>query len=112
MSEKNLLPVVDNPRSPVLPWIRIPNLGSHILHLVRRRLPEDWARRNAMAPVPIETFVRNPPWSGAVHQASGWLRVGTTQGRGRYDRCRQHDKPGKDIRLRLPGKDRKRILNR
>ena len=33
--------VVDNPRFLILPWIEIPNLGSHILAIVRRRLPED-----------------------------------------------------------------------
>ena len=35
--EKNLPLVVDNPRFLVLPWIRIPNLGSHILAVVRRQ---------------------------------------------------------------------------
>ena len=35
--EKNLPLVVDNPRFLILPWIRIPNLGSHILALVRRQ---------------------------------------------------------------------------
>ncbi len=39
--EKNLPLVVDNPRFLILPWIRIPNLGSHILALVRRQLPAD-----------------------------------------------------------------------
>ena len=34
--EKNLPLVVDTPRFLILPWIRIPNLGSHILALVRR----------------------------------------------------------------------------
>ena len=105
--------MVDNPRFPILPWTRIPNLGPHILNLVRRRLIEDWAaRRDVMLPVLIETFVRNPPWSGAVHQVLDWLRIGTTQGRGRYDRYKQRDIPGKDIRIRPLGKNWKRILNR
>ena len=39
MREKNLSLVVDNPRFLILPWVEIPNLGSHILALVRRRLP-------------------------------------------------------------------------
>ena len=34
-------PVVGNPRFLVLPWIEIPNFGSHILAIIRRRLPED-----------------------------------------------------------------------
>ena len=35
LREKNLPLVVDNPRFLILPWIKIPNLGSHILAIVR-----------------------------------------------------------------------------
>ena len=37
MREKNLPLVVDNPRFFIRHWIEIPNLGSHILAIVRRR---------------------------------------------------------------------------
>ena len=43
--EKNLPLVIDNPSILILPWIVIPNLGSHILSLVRRQLPDDWTER-------------------------------------------------------------------
>ena len=104
--------MVDNPRFLILPWIEIPNLGSHILALVRRRLPEDWAERYNTAPVLIETFVETPRYTGAVYRASGWLRVGTTQGRGRYDRDKLYDKPRKDVWLRPLRRDWRRALNR
>ena len=112
MREKNLPLVVDNPRFLILPWIKIPNLGSHILAIVRRRLPGGWAERYNTAPVLIETFVQTPRYTGAVYKASGWIRVGTTQGRGRYDRDKLYDKPRKDIWLRPLRKDWKRALNR
>ena len=112
LREKNLPLVVDNPRFLILPWIEIPNLGSHILAIVRRRLPDDWAERYGTTPVLIETFVETPRYTGAVYRASGWLHVGTTQGRGRYDRQKQFDKPKKDIWLRPLRKDWKRTLNR
>ena len=82
LREKNLPLVVDNPRFLILPWIEIPNLGSHILAIVRRRLPDDWAERYGTTPVLIETFVETPRYTDAVYRASGWLHVGTTQGRG------------------------------
>ncbi len=63
-----------------VPWVRIPNLGSHILAIVRRRLPEDWTARYNITPVLIETFVETPRYTGTVHKASGWTRVGATQG--------------------------------
>ena len=110
--EKNLPLVVDNPRFLILPWITIPNLGSHILALIRRRLPEDWAERYNTTPVLIETFVQTPRYTGAVYKASGWTRVGTTQGRGRYDRYSKRDQPKKDIWLRPLRRDWKRTLNR
>ena len=112
MREKNLPLVVDNPRFLILPWIHIPNLGSHILALVRSRLPGDWIARYNSAPVLIETFVETPRYSGAVYRASGWTRVGTTQGRGRYDTKNRYDKPQKDIWLRPLRKNWKPILNR
>ncbi len=80
---ENTLPlVVDNPRVLILPWVEIPNLGSHILAIVRRRLPTDWTERYGATPVLIETFVETPRDTGAVCRASGWTNVGTTQGRG------------------------------
>ena len=83
-----------------------------ILALIRRRLPLDWAERYNTTPVLIETFVETPRYTGAVYRASGWLHVGATQGRGRYDRGKLYDKPRKDIWLRPLRKDWKRALNR
>ena len=88
---KNLLLVVDNPRFPILPSIHIPTLDSHILAIVRRQLPIDCTARYNTTPVLIETFVETPRYTGAAYRASGWTRVGATQGRGRYDM------PKKDI---------------
>ena len=112
LREKNLPLVVDNPRFLILPWINIHNLGSHILAIVRRRLPQDWTERYHTTPVLIETFVETPRYTGAVYRASGWIHVGATQGRGRYDRHTKRSQPRKDIWLRPLRKDWKRTLNR
>ena len=112
LREKNLPFVIDNPRFLILPWITIPNLGSHILSLVRRQLPDDWTERYNTTPVLIETFVETPRFTGALYKASGWTLVGTTKGRGRYDRHTRRDQPKKDIWLRPLRKDWRRTLNR
>ena len=112
LREKNLPLMVDNPRFLILPWINIPNLGSHILAIIRRRLPEDWTERYNTTPVLIETFVETPRYTGAVYRASGWIHVGATKGRGRYDRDKLYDKLRKDIWLRPLRRDWKRTLNR
>ena len=100
------------PRFLILPRIHIPNLGSHILAIVHRQLPVDWTARYNTTPVLIEAFVETPRYTGAVYRASGWIHVGATQGRGRYDTKNRFDKPKKDIWLRPLPKDWKRILNR
>ncbi len=46
------------------------NLGSHILFLVRRQLPEDWTERYNTTPVLIETFVETERFTCAVYKAS------------------------------------------
>ena len=112
LREKNLPLVVDNPRFLILPWIAIPNLGSHILSPVRRQLPDDWTERYNTTPVLIKTFVETPRFTGALYKASGWTFVGTTMGRGRYDRHTRRDQPKEDIWLRPLRKDWRRTLNR
>ena len=88
LREKNLPIVVDNPRFLILPWINIPNLGSHILAIIRRRLPEDWTERYNTTPVLIET----PRHTGAVYKASSWIPCLDHPGTGRYDRDKLYDK--------------------
>ena len=51
-------------------------------------------------------------FTGALYKASSWTHVGTTQGRGRYDRHTRRDRPKKDIWIRLLRKDWRRTLNR
>ncbi|MYC99383.1 MAG: DUF4338 domain-containing protein [Gammaproteobacteria bacterium] len=45
-------------------------------------------------------------------RASGWIRVRTTRGRGRFDTANNYGKPAKDVRLRPLAKHWRRILNR
>ncbi len=109
--ERNLPLMLDNSRYLIMPWIRIPNLASHILSRVRRQLPLDWYTQYRVTPVLMETFVETPRFSGITYKASGWIHVGTTQGRGRYDTKREFGKPKKDIWLCPLRKDWKRTLN-
>ena len=94
-------------------------LGSRSLISARTSLPSSAAAcpttgqsATTRPPVLIETFVETPRHTGAVYNASGWIRVGTTQGRGRYDRHTKRAQPKKDIWLRTLRKDWKRTLNR
>ena len=79
--DTNLPLVVDNPRFLILPWIKIPNLGSHILALIRR-IACPRTGPSATTPRPCSSIVETPRYTGAVYKASGSCR---RQGRGRYD---------------------------
>ena len=113
LREKNLPLVVDNPRFLILPWINIPNLGSHILAIIRRRLPDDWTERYNTTPRADRDLRRD----SALHRR----RV---QGIG-LDPCREPPKGAgattatgtttsrkKDVWLRPLRRDWKRTLNR
>ncbi len=77
--------IVSNSRMLILPGVTVPNLASHSLGLVARRLPADWEVRYGYSPVVIETFV-TPPWRGTCYRAANWIHLGQTAGTGRQDR--------------------------
>ena len=96
--------------------MNIPNLGSHILAIIRRRLPDDWTERYNTTPVLIENLRRDPALHrSAVYRASGWTRVGLPpRGAGATTRdIAVNDKPKKDVWLRLDTcvRDWKRMFN-
>jgi hypothetical protein len=84
----NLARVVANSRFLILPGVRVPHLGSHVLGLAARRLGADWARRYGQRPVLLETFVDEGRHAGTVYRAANWQRLGESSGRGRQDRDR------------------------
>ena len=104
--------MVDNPRFLILPWINIPNLGSHILAIIRRRLPEDWTERYNTTPVLIETFVEDAPLHRSRLQSLRLDPCRSDQGARPIDRDKLYDKPRKDVWLRPLRRDWKRTLNR
>ena len=56
--QRNLNGVVNNTRFLILPWVRIPSLGSKLLSMAARRLAGDWANLYDYRPVFLETFER------------------------------------------------------
>jgi len=91
--------VIDNARFLILPWIHSPNLASHLLARLARRLPQDWDRRYGYAPVLLETFVEKARFRGTCYRAANWIHVGQTQGRGKLDRYKRFAVPVKDVFL-------------
>lgn len=89
--------LTNNTRFIVFPWVKVSNLASHILSLAARRLSSDWEYKYGHEILALETFVESPRFLGSCYQASNWLRIGRTLGRGRNDVNNQRALPGKDI---------------
>ena len=95
--EKNLSLITNNQRFLLLPWVRVPRLGSWILGRVLRRLSADWQAKYGHPIWLVETFVERARFRGTVYRAANWQHVGATQGRTRQDRNTTLRVPVKDI---------------
>ena len=91
--------IVGNARFLILPHLHIPNLASHLLGRVTRRLATDWQTTYSYRPVLLETFVETGRYAGTSYKAANWIHIGQTQGRGKLDRHHQHALPIKDVYL-------------
>ena len=89
--------VVNNSRFLILPWVRVPELASHILGRMARRLANDWRAHYGHPVVLLETFVERERFRGSCYRAANWIYVGQTQGRTRQDREWRIRAPVKDI---------------
>ena len=89
--------VANNSRFLILPWVRVPELASHILGRVARRIAADWQVRYGHPVRLLETFVERERFRGGCYRAANWICVGQTQGRTRQDRHSQIHAPVKDV---------------
>jgi hypothetical protein len=84
--------ILNNRRFLILPWIRVPNLASHILSLASQQVQHDFEIRYGYRPLLLETFVDCERFNGVCYRAANWIDVGLTSGRGRNDRTRQRER--------------------
>jgi hypothetical protein len=97
--QKNLPLVANNTRFLILPWIKVPHLGSWILGQVAGRIAPDWQVKYGHRVVLLETFVERERFRGTVYRAANWQAAGVTAGRTRQDRHTCMQVPVKDIYL-------------
>lgn len=74
--------VVNLSRHLVFPWVQVPNLSSHVLGQLARRISTDWHSRWGYRPVLMETFVDPSSHEGSCYRAAGWNDLGMTTGEG------------------------------
>lgn len=84
--ESNLKYLTNNMRFLILPWVKVPNLASHILSGVSRRIHSDWIDKYGHPIYLLETFVDRSRFSGTCYKAANWILTGQTKGRTRSDK--------------------------
>jgi hypothetical protein len=84
--QSNLGLIANNSRFLILPWVKVPNLGSWILGQVAGRIARDWRAKYGHPVVLLETFVERERFRGTVYRAANWQPVGVPTGRTRQDR--------------------------
>ena len=87
--EQNRSRVLGLSRFLLRPGVRCANLASSCYALVLRRVRADWQQRYGLTPLLIETYVDRSTQTGRSLVAANWLRIGSTQGRGRTSPNRQ-----------------------
>jgi hypothetical protein len=97
--QQQLHRVINLSRFLIRPGIRCANLASRVLGLCLRRVAEDFELRYGYRPWLVESFVEKGRYRGTCYQATNWIEVGETQGRGRQDRGHQHGETVKAIYL-------------
>ncbi len=104
--------IVDQSTFLILPWIKVKFLASSLLGQVARRLAADWRARYAYEPVALESFVDSHRFFGTSYRAAGWLCLGETTGRGKWDRHnrRTHRLPERFIFVRPLRPDFRAVL--
>ena len=97
--QKHLALLANNVRFLILPWAKIPQLGSGILARVAERIAADWQAKYGHRVVLLETFVERERFEGTVYRAANWQTAGETAGRTRQDRHTRLRVPPKEIYL-------------
>ena len=91
--------ITNNTRFLVLPWVRVPQLASHLLSGMTRSLSADWQRKYGHPLALVETFVDPSRFTGRCYQAANWLYVGATTGRTRQNKTWMAAAPPKAVWL-------------
>ena len=72
--------ISNNSRFLILPWVRVPNLASHVLSLSIGQLKKDWSQHFKTELMLLETFVDPRFFNAISYKAANWKFIGQTNG--------------------------------
>lgn len=94
---RNIRLIAYNSRFLILPWVQVPNLASHLLGQMARRLPGEWQQAYGHPVHFLETFVYSERFRGTCYRAANWVWLGRTAGRGNNSWTKRPSRPVKDM---------------
>lgn len=94
---RNLHFLAYNTRFPILPWVQVPHLASHLLGRMAKQLSEDWERFYQHPIYFLETFVDPERFRGTCYRAANWIVLGRTTGRGKDDQTNRVNRSIKEV---------------
>ena len=109
--KRHLHQLAANSRFLILPWVKIPNLASHVLSLNIARLPSDWLRFFNHRLLLLETFVDSRYFEGTCYKAANWQHIGHTYGSTKQGRGYSYHGNPKEIYLYVLDPDFRHIID-
>lgn len=86
-----------NSRFLLLPWVRVPQLASHLLARTARVISQDWNRLYGHPIHLLESFIDPERFGGHCYRAANWVYLGQTTGRGKDDQSRRPNRSLKQL---------------
>ena len=109
--KQHLHQLAANSRFLILPWVRIPNLASHVLALNIARLPADWLYHFNDRLLLLETFVDRRYFEGTCYKASNWQHMGHTYGSTKQGKGYRYHGNAKEVFLYVVDPDFRRSID-
>jgi hypothetical protein len=95
----------------LLPWVRVPQLASHLLARVAQRISADWRELYHHPVHLLESFVDTERFAGTCYRAANWIWVGRSSGRGTKSKTPQPTTSIKELWVYPLGKEfRQKLL--
>lgn len=86
-----------NTRFLILPWVKVPNLASHLLAQAARVVSRDWEALYHHPIYLLETFIDPGRFRGTCYRAANWIYLGQTTGRGKADLTHRANRSLKEL---------------
>jgi hypothetical protein len=95
--KQNIHLLTYNTRFLILPWVKVPNLGSHLLGKFAKIIPVDWQKLYHHPVYWLETIVDTDRFKGTCYRAANWIFLGKTTGRGLNDKTNRVNRSIKEV---------------